>query len=135
MKQFLYLTVSLILCVFANFHPGWVLFTAVFILYSFPDISESVIWQIPMGCLITDITAIFCHDCDELLFRSLFIAPAVITSAVKPQKLLFLFPIGVLLLFAPVSDISGAFAMAGAIWSCAISVFKAPAFKFSRKYG
>ena len=135
MKQFLYLTVSLILCIFADFHPSWILFTTIFILYTFPDISKSVIWQIPMGCLITDITVLFCRDCSELLFRSLFIAAAIITSALKPHRLWFLFPIGVLLLFAPVSDTAGAFAMSGAIWSGAIYAFKAPIFKFSRKYG
>ena len=118
MKKILSLLLSFTICVILRATDIWILFTPVFLILSYPNISESF-WEIPFGVLITSILFIFLRDYMDALSSIFLVGASVIYAASKPKKLIVFYPIAIIALFSLSAPKSTAIVMVASIW-CAL---------------
>ncbi len=118
MQKILALAFSYVICKLSGVVDIWFLFTPVFIILSYPDISETF-WEIPIGVMLSSIIFIFLRDHTDTISSILLVGTSAIYAASRPRKLLLFYPITIMALFATIPAKSTAIVMTAALW-CAM---------------
>lgn len=114
MKKIGLILISFILCAVFSVTHGWIWFFPVYLLFSYKNLSPSLIWEIPLGCFGASVLMLFLSTSHPELFRALIPCAALLISISKPKKLFIFFPLAILML-ALKNNEAGIYTMAAAI--------------------
>lgn len=123
MNKIFYGAVSFFICLVLGLPYEWLCFAPVFVLFSYKELSSSMIWEIPMGCVAADIVLRFCSEYEPGLFRWLTVAAAAVIALTSPKKLFLFFPLVIALLISKTAAATGTFIIAAALWCGIRSAF------------
>lgn len=124
MRKIIFIVISFALCALGNLSQEWLYFSPFFLLFSLPNINSSLMWEIPAGCIVTDILFFIGKDYDSIIFRLLIVIAASLIPISSLKKLLVFFPLAACLLFSNAGDRLCGFIMAGIIISTADEIIR-----------
>ena len=122
MRKILYVFITFVLCALFGEGMLWIPFAVAFFLLSSRKSTSSLLWEIPMGVLISSIAADAFLNEEIILLRILLPISAVLFAGFSPKKLFAFFPLAIISIF--LGDGYGIAIMCGALWYGVKSVFE-----------
>ncbi len=121
MKKVLFIAGTFALCALFGAGKLWAGFAAGFLLLSSKNIGSSILWEIPMGVLISSIASDVLNGGTEILLRVLVPIAATLFAGFYPKKLFLFFPLAIAALL--IGEVYGIPIMVASVWCGARSIF------------
>ncbi len=119
MRKIFYILTTFAVCTLFNESGLWLGFTAVYLLLSFRSADTSILWEIPMGVLISSIAVDVFSDGAIVIIRLLIPIAAALFAGFYPKKLFLFFPLAIVSLI--LRDTYGIQVMCASIW-CGVRI-------------
>ena len=114
MRKIFYIFTTFAVCALFNESGLWLGFAAAYLLLSFRSADTSILWEVPMGVLISSIAVDVFSDGAIVIIRLLIPIAAALFAGFYPKKLFLFFPVAIASLI--LRDGYGIALMCAALW-------------------